>query len=146
MRTFEERSQELSQLIGQVVKQVTAASQQTCQQDPSATLAPQELKIIEFLGERSPRIMRELCEAMSLPLSTGTGVVDKLVEKGLVLRDRLPEDRRVVAIELSSLGKEVFLELLRQHLAISQAMLEALTAEEQEMLVMLMRKVVRNRP
>ena len=104
---------------------------------------PQELRVIELLAVKSPRSMREICDIMALPLSTGTGVVDKLVEKDYVERNRLPEDRRVVSIELSEAGKTVYSDLMRRHLAISQAMLQGLTEEEQAMLLLLMRKVVR---
>ncbi|MGI6451142.1 MAG: MarR family winged helix-turn-helix transcriptional regulator [Desulfitobacteriia bacterium] len=42
----------------------------------------------------------DLAMALYLPMSTMTGVIDKMVEKGIVLRENNPEDRRVIIIKL----------------------------------------------
>ena len=42
----------------------------------------------------------DLAARLYLPMSTLTGIVDKMIEKGLILRKHSEEDRRVVIIEL----------------------------------------------
>jgi len=42
----------------------------------------------------------DLAAALSLPMSTMTGVLDKMVEKGIVFRENSTEDRRVIIIKL----------------------------------------------
>lgn len=42
----------------------------------------------------------ELAADLFLPMSTLTGIIDKMVERNIVIRERNPEDRRIVAIQL----------------------------------------------
>jgi DNA-binding MarR family transcriptional regulator len=52
--------------------------------------------------------MGELSEALSVPLSTATRVVNALVESGYVHRFSDPEDRRVVRVAFAPKGKKLF--------------------------------------
>jgi DNA-binding MarR family transcriptional regulator len=52
--------------------------------------------------------MGELSEALSVPLSTATRVVNTLVEGGYVHRFSDPEDRRVVRVAFAPKGKKLF--------------------------------------
>jgi len=52
--------------------------------------------------------MGELSEALSVPLSTATRVVNALVEGGYVHRFSDPEDRRVVRVAFAPKGKKLF--------------------------------------
>ena len=49
----------------------------------------------------------ELSKKMYLHPSTITGVIDRLEKKGFVLRDRGQEDRRIVKVGLTPLGKKL---------------------------------------
>lgn len=48
--------------------------------------------------------MNELSERMNLDTSTMTRIIDKLVTDDLVLRSKLPSDRRVVMVSLTEKG------------------------------------------
>lgn len=50
--------------------------------------------------------MSELASGLGVTLATATGVVDRLVEKGYVMREGLPGDRRVVICRLSTDGED----------------------------------------
>ncbi len=52
--------------------------------------------------------MNELSEAMGLANSTTTRVVDQLVKKNLVHRREDSEDRRVVRVQLTAQGRELW--------------------------------------
>ncbi|HTP42304.1 MAG TPA: MarR family transcriptional regulator [Nitrospiria bacterium] len=62
------------------------------------------LRVIYREGRLS---MGELSGRMYLHISTVSGVVDRLEEKGYVERARAPSDRRVVKISLTKEGKRV---------------------------------------
>ncbi|MBW5444607.1 MarR family transcriptional regulator [Cohnella sp. CFH 77786] len=49
----------------------------------------------------------ELSDLIYTGASTASGVIDRLVQAGLVVRDRLEEDRRAVALKLSPEGEEL---------------------------------------
>jgi len=61
-----------------------------------------------MLGQQKRMIMREVAEFLQVPMSTATGIIDKLIEKGLVQRDFSPEDRRIVVVELSKKGCDIY--------------------------------------
>jgi len=52
--------------------------------------------------------MGELSEALSVPLSTATRVVNALVERGYVHRFNDPDDRRVVRVTFTPRGKKLY--------------------------------------
>jgi DNA-binding MarR family transcriptional regulator len=90
----------------------------------------------------APLTMGELSEALVVPLSTATRMVDWLVESGYAERLPDPEDRRIVRVTLTETGQELYQTIngfLRQRV---EQILQRFTAEERENLVLLLRKVV----
>ncbi|WP_257309060.1 MarR family winged helix-turn-helix transcriptional regulator [Geothrix fuzhouensis] len=59
------------------------------------------------LSRSGPMGLKDLAERMYLNPSTVVGVVDRLVEKGLVARDPDPSDRRRVSLDLTPRGSEL---------------------------------------
>ena len=49
--------------------------------------------------------MGELARHLGISLSAATGLVDRLVQRGLVERDNDPDDRRIVCVRLAPAGK-----------------------------------------
>jgi DNA-binding MarR family transcriptional regulator len=86
--------------------------------------------------------MGELSNTLSVPLSTATRIVDWLVDNGYVQRLADPEDRRVVRVALTDVGREVHKTIesyVRQRV---QQILSCLTVAERVTLLDLMGKVV----
>ncbi|QEM70007.1 MarR family transcriptional regulator [Geobacter sp. FeAm09] len=108
---------------------------------PDLALTPREVNILILLGKREELIMTELAAMTDSPLSTATRVVDRLVKKNLVQRERSERDRRIVVIRASEEGKLFYRSMQQQHLAASYKMLQALTEEEREVYVGLVGKL-----
>ncbi len=92
--------------------------------------------------QREPLTMGELGEALAVPLSTATRMVDWLVGSGYAERLPDPEDRRVVRVALAETGRELYQSIndfMRQRV---EQILHGFTAEEREELVLLLRKLV----
>jgi DNA-binding MarR family transcriptional regulator len=100
-----------------------------------------EITLIETLGRYGSMIMSELADHARLSLSTATGLIDALVSKGLVKRERSEEDRRIVRVQLTATGRENYEQALEVRLGMVRGMLGALNKEEQELLVSLFRKI-----
>jgi DNA-binding MarR family transcriptional regulator len=66
-----------------------------------------QLKVMFLLFLNGPSRMSEIAAALAVSLATATGVVDRLVERGIALREDDPEDRRVVLCRLSDRGHEL---------------------------------------
>jgi DNA-binding MarR family transcriptional regulator len=107
----------------------------------STALTVQEFRSLEFLASARPRKTKELAEYLGLAVNTVTDVVDALERRGLAQRRRDDADRRVVRVELTEAGRDAAATVARGHLDIYRTYLSALTAEEQETLLALYRKI-----
>lgn len=95
-----------------------------------------------FTQQARPLTMGEISEALNVPLSTATRMIDSLVEQGYAERMHDLHDRRVVRVTLSAEGKQVYA-LFNQFFG--ERMCEFLAhfaPDEREQLLMLFRKTV----
>lgn len=103
-----------------------------------------EIFALLFLDKRHEVTMTELVEYINSPMSTATGIVDRLVRNGYVKRDRGEMDRRIVILKLTEDGNR-FIKNLKD--IISQYLdmvLNDLTEEEKEFLTHIVIKIVKN--
>ena len=63
-----------------------------------------QMKIMLMLFIIGPMRMSDLADNLHVTLATATRLVDRLVEKGFVVRENQPDDRRVVLCNLSNRG------------------------------------------
>lgn len=71
-----------------------------------------ELYVLLYVAQKGPQKMSELAQAFSMTKSNITFLVDSLEEKGFVARSRSNEDRRVITIELTRKGKDIYKQIL----------------------------------
>ena len=139
MASLDKRAETLTNYIEQMIH-VIMITQCNCLDDASANLSVQELKTIKFIGKKGSCIMRECADYLMLAVSTITSIMDKLVRKNIVSRKRSDEDRRIVEVELSETGREIF-KMDNEHMKeFSKGILQALNEEEQEQLLKLLKK------
>ncbi|MDW7675589.1 MAG: MarR family transcriptional regulator [Bacillota bacterium] len=67
-----------------------------------------EIYVCAILHEHKQMKMGELTAILDLPLSTATGIVDKLVNRNLIAREKDPEDKRVILLKISDGGEILF--------------------------------------
>ena len=108
-------------------------------------LSPQDGRSLVTLSGRGPITMTDFSELAGVPLSTATRMVERLIEKGLAIRSRIEDDRRVVRVELSEEGKKLNQKFAEHRRAISSAMLSPLTHGEREIFIELMSKITQPR-
>jgi DNA-binding MarR family transcriptional regulator len=70
-------------------------------------LTTPQMKVVLLLFLNGPTNMSALASELGVSLATTTGVVDRLVERSMLTRDELREDRRVVLCRLSDEGHAV---------------------------------------
>lgn len=88
--------------------------------------------------------MSTLARNLAMPLSTASGVVDRLEKKKLLLRKHgAKEDKRVVTVHLTDEGKRLIKQYRNQVSLLLDEMNGILTEEEFQMAVILFRKVAR---
>ncbi len=89
----------------------------------------------------NPPTMGELSSDLGIPLSSTTRIVDWLVNAGFVERTNDPNDRRVVRVQMSRMGKQFFQSLsgfIKQRI---NHLLDNFSPLEQQQLLQLMTKL-----
>lgn len=86
--------------------------------------------------------MSPLAQRLGIPMSTATGVVDRLVKMGLLKRDRQEDDRRVVVVFLTNEGKELAGTIQKQFHSIWSRVRSFITEEEFETALVILKKIM----
>ena len=89
-----------------------------------------DMHILEAIGVNSARNMSSVAKTLSVTVGTLTIAINSLVKKGYVNRVRSEEDRRVVLISLSDIGRKAYEHHRRFHEDMIRATLEGLSEEE----------------
>lgn len=63
--------------------------------------------ILEFLHRKDESKMTALAHFVGVTTAAITGIVNRLVRDGFVVRENQPEDRRIIKIKLTSKGAEL---------------------------------------
>ena len=102
-----------------------------------------QLKVLLIITSQQPCTMGQVAKNVpSLSLSSVTVIVDKLVKADLVARIRCEDDRRVVRVQLTKEGEELY-EAYRESMQLmSMRLMTQLSEEEQDFLIAVYRKVI----
>ncbi|HEV3038162.1 MAG TPA: MarR family transcriptional regulator [Candidatus Angelobacter sp.] len=106
-------------------------------------LPARAMRAIVILSNRGRCIMSDFASAVGVPVSTATHMIEKLVRKGLVVRVRSEEDRRVVYVELSEEGRKREHHYLQNRVAMGRDMLGPLSPGERELFLEMLVKMIR---
>lgn len=85
------------------------------------------LTLLDELGEST---MGALAKEMGLSLGGLTGLVDRVIQMGLVERFRIPQDRRVVKVTLTDGGREALAKIMDVDREFLGRVMGRFTAEE----------------
>ncbi len=136
--TLERKARELNRYINVMVERFIYAEGT---RGPSAELSRQELIALRLLGFHGRRTMTKLAEEAGVAPATMTGIVEKLVTRGLLVRQRRADDRRVVEVTLTPQGEVAFKDSVELHMRMARELLLALDEGEQEAMLMTLRKI-----
>lgn len=104
MNEKDEAVERILQGVADIFKQVLPlAHKELLEMDLTAP----QLKVVLLLYLQGATRMTELAGSLGVTLATGTGIVDRLVDRGLVTRENDRNDRRVVMCRLSEKGQEM---------------------------------------
>ncbi len=109
--------------------------------DSHESFSRSEIAVLDTLGAEGSTTMGLLAARVRMPLSTVTRVVDRLVERKLVQRERPEENRRIVRVTLATAGQAFYRAALKSRVAGAERMLARLTAAEQRALIRLFQKI-----
>lgn len=117
----------LDQLEPLVARQRRAIARDGCLRNISST----QLHVLFLLMTEPELTMSRLAELLGVSLPNVTGIVERMVERGLAERTRFDDDRRIVAVRATEAGRQTVeeIELIRR--SQMAALLRRLSADEQ---------------
>lgn len=101
-----------------------------------------EIFTMLFIDRNKQVTMTELVEYINSPMSTATGIVDRLVKNGYINRGRSETDRRIVVLELTESGSQVIKDLKNLISKYLKVILDDLTEEEKQFLMGVVFKII----
>jgi DNA-binding MarR family transcriptional regulator len=93
------------------------------------SMSTSQMKSLMCIIESEKLSSKKLADMLDVTPANVTGVIDKLIEQGLVSRSESPEDRRVVFLEATLAGKKL-IENLEQHATENSARMLAGMSED----------------
>jgi DNA-binding MarR family transcriptional regulator len=108
-----------------------------------AEMSKAELLCLFLVERRGECTMSQLAQDIRIPLSTLSGIVDRLVKGGALSRERPESDRRRVLLRLATPGKVILERLKAMVGAYAQKALAALDDEEKALGLRLVMKLVK---
>jgi DNA-binding MarR family transcriptional regulator len=66
-----------------------------------------QLKSLFFIVDKEKTNFKKLAEALAVTPPNITGIIDRLVEQGLVSRTENPEDRRIILLQATEKGRNL---------------------------------------
>lgn len=90
-----------------------------------------QLRALTFTADNADCTMGELARSLGIGLSAASGLVERLVQQGLVEREAAPNDRRLVCLRLTKAGRRAHEACRRERIRRVEAALLSLSAKEQ---------------
>lgn len=106
-------------------------------------VSERELALLRTLATDGPMITKALGGRFRVPVSTMTGLVDRMERKGLIRRRPGRRDRRSIELEATPAGALALREHARGIEAVARGMLDALSKPDQAALIAMLRRIRR---
>lgn len=103
-----ETAKVVAELIDNLRRVFQAVNEQSKKAERETGLTGPQLWAIKVIAENAPIKVSELARRMYLHPATVVGILDRLEGRGLVMRTRSVKDRRVVEIDLTGNGNNLF--------------------------------------
>jgi DNA-binding MarR family transcriptional regulator len=88
--------------------------------------------VLNHLDKHGESKMNELAKVMDVTTAAATGIVDRLVRYGYIVRSYDPRDRRVINIRLTQRGSDLVKRIGRQRNEVTREIFGKISKEERE--------------
>jgi DNA-binding MarR family transcriptional regulator len=89
-----------------------------------------QLKSLFVIAAKRQTNFSTLAQNLGVTRGNVTGIIDRLVEQGLVSRNPSPDDRRTIYLQTTDKGRDLIMNLVESHAAHMVQILRYLTLEE----------------
>ena len=128
------QKKEKSKLIGEIIQLQRQVNRALRRDEPDVlmelSLTIAQLKSLFFISNDGSTNFRKLAQALRVTPSNVTGIVDRLVEQGLVSRQENPEDRRMLLLKPTDKGEALLTSLRESRIGQLSKALSRLSEEQ----------------
>jgi MarR family transcriptional regulator, 2-MHQ and catechol-resistance regulon repressor len=100
-----------------------------------------EFAVLELLFHKGPQPLQQIGDKILIASGSITYVVDKLVDKELVVRKACIKDRRISYAELTEKGAVFMEEIFPKHELVLHEALQELSSEDKESVIRILKKL-----
>ena len=104
-------------------------------------LCDSDFRVLEALLHKGPLPVNVIGQKVDLTTGSITSAVDRLEEKGLVVRNNHPNDRRIRVVVLTAKGRRLIEKAYAQHQLDMEEAVRGLTRDERGVLVHLLKRL-----
>ncbi len=147
MKTTKQYGKKIDRALGMWVKLARAFHTMNALADRNINtfgLTTPQFGALECLGHLGSMTIGQLCKKMLVSGGNMTVVIDNLEREGLVERIRDTADRRKILVRLTEKGRRLFKKIFVEHAEYIAELTSVLTAEEQEEVSRLLKKLGKN--
>lgn len=130
-----EITKRLNEILVNLFNSVLKMEEDAISESSRHNLSITEIHTLTAIGTGKAKTMTQVAASLKISVSTLTVAINKLVDKKYVNRFRVPEDRRIVKIELTEEGIKAVLEHEDFHLKMVSEAISALNQEQQNLLI-----------
>lgn len=105
-------------------------------------ISKQDMLALIIIDRYENVIMSQISDNMGIPMSTATGIIDRLVKKDFAKRTKDANDRRIVKISLTNNGVNLVQSFKSTLFSYFNEISEVLTTEEIEMIYKIFMKII----
>ena len=99
-------------------------------------------KLLQFIAEKNDPTMKDVASYLGVAPPTATIVVRRLISTGLITRESRQEDRRVVRVAITPMGKKIITNTQRKMIRKLHPMLDDLSDKETAALSAILNKII----
>ena len=126
----QDREQVKTQLLDELFANAPGKALLFMRRWPGGALSLVHLNVMMILGADGALPMNQLADALDVSQASTTGIVDRMEQRGLITRERDPDDRRVTLVQLTDRGRQAIERLGAERRDKLGKLLDELTDEE----------------
>ena len=111
--------------------------------EPGAGVSTTQFQALSILTQGEPITAMKMAERLRIAGPTATRALDSLEHRQLIVKERDPQDRRIVWLRLTESGQVIFRQERERQTEWVQSLMQRLTAEERQVFLRLMIKLTR---
>ena len=124
-----------------LMKAYRALAQVDAQSIAAAGLGVSDFAVLEILLHKGPLPVNTIGRQVMLTSGSISTAIDRLEEKGFVLRQACPDDRRVTYVTLTTVGRTLIRRIFKVHANRLEVLFEPLSSAERSTLATLLKQL-----